>query len=98
MDLVTKVASINPATIDSVFINDYFTRSRCANPNSLFEGLYKLNSTNPTLAKHLTEIAQQKMEEFQPGSYVGFKNDVLRNGPTHLANMLTTDKDLQAKT
>ncbi|WP_158617401.1 hypothetical protein [Legionella sp. km772] len=96
-DLLTKVAAINPAAIDSVFINDYFTRSLCANPKVLFEGLYRLNSTNPALAKYLTEIAQQQMDAFQPGSSAGFKNEVSRNGPAHLASWLTGENELQAR-
>ena len=75
--------------VNEEFVSDFFSKERCANPRAFLGNLQKLSATNPDLAKHLAEIARQKMDEFVPGSYLLFEKTLTSAADSALKLWLT---------
>ena len=96
-ELTDYFSRVPTTAIDTAFINDFFTKGRCLDVKRLCEDLYKLNTTNPALAKHLLAIGRQKVEAFYPGAFERFAQNAYAVSSPGLSNWLDLDGNNQDK-
>lgn len=86
------LTEINPA-----FIDDFFTKARCSNPQRLCDDLYKLSATNPQLASHLLAIGRERINAFYPGAFERFVQAAKTSGSADFSNWLDANANKQER-